>query len=149
MLIRLFLLIGARSCPAETFMVNIRPRYHLQCPLFVLYFCPTFTQISVVLYLKSFCGFFFNLPLLSFVSLCLCFFFSCFDAIVFVVVVVDAKLWYGPKETGGNVSCLVLVSSRLNPFSAILHAMYRCKKQTNKLSNLRTTQTKKHFFEYL
>ena len=133
MLIRLSLLIGARSCPAETFMVNIRPRYHLKCPLFFLYFCPTFTQILVVLYLKSFCGFFFNLPLLSFVSLCLCFFFffSCFDAIVFVVVVVDAKLWYGPKETGGNISCLVLVSSRLNPFSAILHALYRCKKQRN------------------
>ena len=68
---------------------------------------------------------------------------------LFFVVVVDAKLWYGPKETGGNISCLVLVSSRLNPFSAILHALYRCKKQTNKLSNLRTTQTKKHFFEYV
>ena len=63
--------------------------------------------------------------------LVLFFFFSCFDAIVFVVVVVDAKLWYGPKETGGNISCLVLVSSRLNPFSAILHALYRCKKQRN------------------
>ena len=99
-------------------MVNIRPRYHLKCPLFVLYFCPTFTQLLVLLYLKSFCGFFLNLPLLSFVSLYLCFsFFFMFLCNCFFVVVVDAKLWYGPKETGvmypvSFLSRLVSIPSR-------------------------------------
>ena len=115
-MIRLSLLIGARSCPAETFMVNIRPRYHLKCPLFVLYFCPTCTQILVVLYLKSFCVFF---------LICRCYrlfrgacaFFPMFWFNCFFVVVVDAKLWYGPKETGVTypvsfLSRLVSIPSR-------------------------------------
>ena len=120
MLIRLSLLIGARSCPAETFMVNIRPRYHLKCPLFVLYYCPTFTQILVLLYLKSFCGFFFNLPLLSFVSLCLCFFFfffSCFDAIVFLLLLLMRSYGMGLRRLGVTypvsfLSRLVSIPSR-------------------------------------
>ena len=152
MLIRLSLLIGARSCPAETFMVNIRPRYHLKCPLFVLYFCPTCTpctQILVVLYLKSFCVIFFKFAVVVVCFVVLVLFFPCFDSVVLLLLLLMRSYGMGLRRLG--VTYPVSFLSRLVSIPSRPYFMpcIDAKKKTNKLSNLRTTQTKKHFFEYL
>ena len=98
-------------------MVNIRPRYHLKCPLFVLYFCLTCTQILVVLYLKSFCVIFLKFAVVFVCFVVLVLFFPCFDSIVFLLLLLMRSYGMGLRRLGVTypvsfLSRLVSIPSR-------------------------------------